>query len=182
MLYLEVLKALYGMLQSSLLWYKKLRQDLESQGFVINPYDPCVANKMVRGKQMTVVWHVDDLKISHVLQEAVDSFVDWVKKKYGSIGTVKTTIGKRHPYVGFTLDYSVPGEVTIDMVDYVENMLKTYSEPIKGSTDTLASEKLFTVDKNSPLLGPELKEEFHTVVAQGLFLCQRSRHDIERRE
>jgi hypothetical protein len=43
-LYVEVLKAIYGMLQSSLLFYKKLRKDLLEIGFIVNPYDPCVAN------------------------------------------------------------------------------------------------------------------------------------------
>ena len=65
------------------------------------------------------------------------------------------------------------------MVNYVEDMLSTYSKPIKGTATTLASEKLFEVDKDSPLLGPKLKDEFHTVVAKGLFLCQRARPDIK---
>ncbi len=39
-------KALYGMLKSTLLFYKKLVEDLKSVGFEINPYDPCVANKI----------------------------------------------------------------------------------------------------------------------------------------
>ena len=43
-LYVEMKKALYRMLQSSLLYYKKFRKDLEGIGFVVNPYDPCVAN------------------------------------------------------------------------------------------------------------------------------------------
>jgi hypothetical protein len=46
-------------------FYKKLVDDLESDGFMLNPYDPCVANKVVDRKQMTVCWHVDDLKVSH---------------------------------------------------------------------------------------------------------------------
>ena len=46
-LYVEVLKALYGMLQSSLLWYAKFRADLEKEGFEFNAYDPCVANRMI---------------------------------------------------------------------------------------------------------------------------------------
>jgi len=36
-LYLQVLKALYGMLQATLLWYKKFRSDLESIGYKFNP-------------------------------------------------------------------------------------------------------------------------------------------------
>jgi hypothetical protein len=65
-LYVQVLKALYGMLVATLLWYRQFRGDLEKIGFVFNPYDPCVANKLIDGKQHTVRFYVDDLKSSHV--------------------------------------------------------------------------------------------------------------------
>ncbi len=64
-LYVRMTKALYGMLKSDLWFFEKLRDDLEADGFVINDYDLCVANKMVNGTQMTVTWHIDNLKISH---------------------------------------------------------------------------------------------------------------------
>ena len=66
LLYVKIHKALYGILRSALLFYRKLVGDLEAEGSTINPYDTCVANKLINGKQMTTVWHVDDLKISHV--------------------------------------------------------------------------------------------------------------------
>ena len=53
-LYVQVVRALYGMLVAALLWHKKFRADLESIGFKFNPYDPCVANRIVNGKQHTV--------------------------------------------------------------------------------------------------------------------------------
>ena len=62
MLYVQIEKVLYGMLRAALLFYRKLRADLEDMGFEINPYDPCVANKIVNGSWCTVMWHVDDLK------------------------------------------------------------------------------------------------------------------------
>ena len=65
MLYVRLSKALYGMLRAALLFYKRLRSDLENMVFDINPYNPCVANKMVSGHQMTICWHVDDLKVYH---------------------------------------------------------------------------------------------------------------------
>ncbi len=49
-LYVKMQKALYGLLRSALLFYNKLVADLESDGFVLNPYDSCVANKVVDGK------------------------------------------------------------------------------------------------------------------------------------
>ena len=47
MLYVKLQKALYGLMQASLLFYRKLRKELEDFGFMVNPYNPCVANKDV---------------------------------------------------------------------------------------------------------------------------------------
>ena len=65
MLFVCLSKSIYRMLKAALLFYKRLRFDLEEMGFVVNPYDPCVANMMVNGAQINVCWHVEDLKISH---------------------------------------------------------------------------------------------------------------------
>ena len=53
-LYSRIQKALYGMMKSALLFYRKLISELKGMGFEINPYDPCVVNKMINGSQMTV--------------------------------------------------------------------------------------------------------------------------------
>jgi hypothetical protein len=39
---------------ASLLYYWKLCKSLMDIDFVINPYDPCLANKNIEGEQMTV--------------------------------------------------------------------------------------------------------------------------------
>ena len=56
--YVRIQKALYGCLKSALLFYENLVEDLEAYGFRVNPYNPCVANNMIGGKQLTVCWHV----------------------------------------------------------------------------------------------------------------------------
>jgi len=38
-------------MRASLLFYRKLRKELEDYGFEINPYDPCVANKMTTSER-----------------------------------------------------------------------------------------------------------------------------------
>ena len=48
-LYVCLSKALYGMLRAFLLFCKRLIIDLDDRWFVVNPYDPCVANNMVDG-------------------------------------------------------------------------------------------------------------------------------------
>ena len=58
-------KAIYGTLNTALLSYKKLIGHLIGWNFAANLYDPCVRNKMVEGTQMTVGFHLDDMKVSH---------------------------------------------------------------------------------------------------------------------
>ena len=47
--YLNMHKALYLLLRSALLFYKKFVNDLEVYVFVINPYDTCEANMEING-------------------------------------------------------------------------------------------------------------------------------------
>ena len=83
---LKLKKALYGCMESSLLWWKLLTSTLiEKMRFELNPYDLCVVNKVVNGNQLTVLWYVDDLKTSHIEQGVVE---DTIKKLEGFFGTL----------------------------------------------------------------------------------------------
>jgi hypothetical protein len=77
--------ALYGTMVASLLYYRKFTKSLTSVEFEINPYDPCVANKIVDGTQMTICFHVDDCKLSHRSSRANDNIIDWLRQEYESI-------------------------------------------------------------------------------------------------
>ena len=180
-LYVIMIKALYGMLQSSLLYYKKFRKDIESIGFRINPYDPCVANRMVNGKQHTVTWHVDDLKSSHVDSKVNDEFLKWLKAKYASdnIGTVKAVRGLSHDYLAMVLDYSCPGVLRVDMTKYVKAMVEEFPERLEGVGKFPWTDKLFIVNLQSKKLSNEKTKIFHTFVMKGMFLCKRGRQDIQ---
>ncbi len=79
-LYLRLQKALYGMMKSALLFYRKLVSELREMGFEINHYNPCVANKMVNRTQMMIRWHVDDLMISHLSQNEIMKIVQGIKE------------------------------------------------------------------------------------------------------
>ncbi len=83
-LYVQLENTVYGMMKSALLFYQKWVADLTSLGLTINPYDPCVANKIVDGHQLTVCWHVDDLLIGHEKPETVARFLTWIAKRYNT--------------------------------------------------------------------------------------------------
>ena len=50
----------------ALLWYEPYMSVLNDMGFQLNPYDMCVDNKDINGKQYTITWYVDDNKVSNV--------------------------------------------------------------------------------------------------------------------
>ena len=176
-LYVHIQRAIYGMLMSGLLFYKKFRASIEKIGYEVNPYDPCVANKIINGKQHTVSWHVDDLKSSHVDPKVNDDFHKWLQKEYGQVKEVTATRGKRHVYLGMTLDYSIEGEVKIDMVDYVKEMIEDFPAELTGKATSPAGEGLYNIAPGKRV-SQDKSDAFHTMVAKALFLTMRSRPDI----
>ena len=49
-IYLRIIKALYGCVGYVLLWYDLYPKTLKSQGFLINPYYRCIANSTIKDK------------------------------------------------------------------------------------------------------------------------------------
>jgi hypothetical protein len=83
-LIVECLNAIYGTMVAALLYYKKFVKSLVNHGFKLNPYNRCVANKTVKGKQITMCFHVDDCKISHEHPKVVDETINWLRAEYES--------------------------------------------------------------------------------------------------
>ena len=185
-LYVELRKALYGQLKAALLYYLKFVSDIKEIGFKLNPYDPCVANRMVNGHQHTICWHVDDIKSSHVDPAVQDEFEKWLTAKYDTEnGVVKGKLtkctGKRLDYLGMVLDFSVPKEVSVEMSPYVQSMIDEWKElePIKGRPNTPAALHLFEVREDVEKLSEQKAQWFHHFTAKALYVCKRARPDIQ---
>ena len=179
--YVRLRKALYGTLQAALLFWQNLSSFLiDTLGFTLNKYDKCVANKVINGHQCTILWHVDDLKISHVDKAMVDGIVSKLDAKYGTADTpLSVTKGKIHEYLGMTIDYSIPGKVKFEMNDYVQNVLEEVPEDMNSKAVTPASSILFDVNSNAEKLDDEKAVTFHHLTAKLLYLSKRARPDIQ---
>ena len=73
-LYIEVLKAIYYMLQSYLFSYIKMRKYLCINGFKFNTCDPCVANNIIEREPLIVVFRAYNAKSIHKYKKVVDKF------------------------------------------------------------------------------------------------------------
>jgi hypothetical protein len=176
-LYLKLLKALYGCVKAALLWYDLFSGTLEKMGFKLNPYDTCVANKMINGKQCTVGWYVDDNKISHVDDKVVTGIIEKIENRFGKM---TVTRGKKHVFLGMHITFHHDtGTVDILMKEQVKEAIQDFDDDISRTAATPAKRDLFEIDEDSELLTPEKQENFHSVVAKLLFVSLRSRQDIQ---
>jgi hypothetical protein len=177
--------ALYGTMVESLLYYRKFMKSLTDIDFISNPYYPCVANKIIEGEQMTICFHIDECKLSPRKKTVMDRMIGYLWQEHESIfedgsGAMTASRGKIHKYLGMTLDYSIPGQVKITMLDYVDEILAAFdkAEPKGGGTKTsAASDSLFKVDEDCEKFAQAKAVEFHNLAAKTLYATKRARPD-----
>ena len=117
-LYSTLDQTLYGTLRASLQFYRKLTEILVENGYKINQYDWSVANKEVNVGLCTVLWHVDSLKWSHLIDDILTAKIKIMNKLFCSKDApLAISCGKIQDYLGITLDYSLHDKVKITMLD-----------------------------------------------------------------
>jgi Reverse transcriptase (RNA-dependent DNA polymerase) len=175
-LYVRLIKALYGCVKSALLWYELFSNTLQTMGFVLNPYDRCVANCTIEGKQCTIGWYVDDTKITH---ENPNVVTDVLTKLESEFGKMSITRGDEHVFLGMKITYNRKQRTaTIDMKEYLTEAIAESGLAITKAAMTPAAKDLFSISAASPFLTKHQQEVFHSVVAKLLYVSIRARMDL----
>ena len=175
-LYLQLLKALYGCVRSALLWYELFTGTLKEMGFELNPYDPCVAKKMIEGSQCTIAWYVDDNKISHAKSSVVTQVIAQIEEKFGKM---TVTRGNHHVFLGMTIVFNGDGNLSIGMKEYVQEAITEFGNDVSRPAATPARKNIFDVAEDAVLLSTRQSEIYHRVVAKLLYVLHRGRPDIQ---
>ena len=127
-MYVRLSKAMYETFKAEFIYYRKLLKELREYGFVINSYDPCAEKKLTGRGQLTVAWHVNDMKVSHKNREEVKEFIEYMKGIYGE--EIPVTRVKKHTYVGMDLNYSTLEEVIVSMESYITKAIDKFPEEV----------------------------------------------------
>jgi len=77
------------------------------------------------------------------------------------------------------IDYRKKGKVTFSMEEYIDKLLKAAPYDMQGIARTPAAVHLFNINDGANKLPEEKALLFHHIVAQLLYLCRRSRQDIQ---
>ena len=80
--------------------------------------------------------------------------------------------------MGMTLVFTNESNLKIEMINYIDKMCKEFPEELDGGTKYPWTEKLFSVDKNSPILSAENLNSFHTHTMKVMYLAKRARPDV----
>ena len=151
-LFLQLKKALYGCVKSVLLWYHLFHDTLQDLGFTLNPYDPCVANAQINGSQCTIVWYVNDNKISHKDPSVVNDMIQRIEAKFGPM---TKTQGDKHEFLGMKLRFDCQDKtVMILMQTYIDEAIHQSQLDVRRAAATPATKSLFEIDPNAAQLSP----------------------------
>jgi hypothetical protein len=182
-LYVQILAALYGMIESALLWYTLYTEVLHKEGFEINPYDRCVANKLINGKQCTIGWYVDDNILSHVEKTVVDSVIDKIEGYFPGLVVER---GKDLNFLGMEIGFFEKGKLTLGLVPYISGMIEELEEALAIYAENLdrdyphpAAKWLFTVKPDTEELNEAKADIFRKFVAKLIWVMKRGRPDVE---
>ena len=165
----------YGTIKAAILWYTMFADNLKGMGFKLNPYDLCVANKMVNGHQLTVGWYVDDVKMSHKDEQVLTDLIEALEEKFGKMNVTR---GNKHIYLGLEIEIR-DRKVFISMKGYLEEAICDFGEEITGSATSPACKSLMTVNKEAKTLDKECSDRFHSIVQKLLHVSKRARLDIQ---
>mmetsp|Transcript_2609 Transcript_2609/g.3980 ORF Transcript_2609/g.3980 Transcript_2609/m.3980 type:complete len:661 (+) Transcript_2609:626-2608(+) len=154
-LYCRLLKALYGCVKASNLWYNKLTAFLRSLGYEHSPTDPCVLRKIVDGKVYLLMIYVDDILVfaedeAEVMRikEAFVTEYQWITME----------VSDAHSYLGMQIMLR-DGAALIDMTNFVEKLLLTCGEENLREFTSPATKDLFNVSDQAIALTEQEKEE-----------------------
>lgn len=99
---------------------------------------------LTESKQLTVAWHVDDLKASHKRLKVLEEFARQLNAEFRKETPIVESYGKQHDYyLGMMLDYSQPGEVKITTImDCIKLILHDVPKDMSRTAATLAGNHL----------------------------------------
>ena len=165
-------KALYGCIQSALLWYNELKGILNNLGYIANPYDTCVFNRIEdNNTQTTITIHVDDLFITAGDEKILDRVINELNNIFKDFSVNRRN---KHNYLGMVFNFNKTNKsVNVEMNNYINEIITYYN--IDGVATTPASKDLFTTKSSSRPLTQEEKKLFHSMLAKVMYLAKRVR-------
>ena len=186
-LYVRLVKALYGLVQSAKIWYDCLVESLGVIGYkpLANVLDRNIVTKMMDpDEKHELPWlskigiHVDDLGISSSVKET-QRIKEHLTKRFGE---VKFQSGLEMDWLGIHISRDrIKRTITLSQINYIERMLSKFENTLKfekfENETTPATNDLFR-DATDEHKTDTIQLEFLSILMSIAFLAYRTRPDI----
>ena len=99
--------------------------------------------KVVKEKQLTVIWHVDDLMASCEDDIELTKFAFYLAKICRPKPVIHT--GPKHDYLRMDLEFLPEGTLEVSMFQYLDSVIREFPETISGKATSPAVDHLFKI-------------------------------------
>jgi len=162
-LLVEILKGLYGLVESGHTWYTHLTHFLCNMGFVICEYDKCV----LKMGEINLVIYVDDLLLTGP-EDDINQVFDRIEMEFGDC---KRKPGPKFKFIGMDFEIKNDGvSIKIDIKNLLDN--------VNGSVETPCANNILAITEGVEVLTLDNKEKVHSLTAKLLYISKRTRPEI----
>ena len=131
---------------------------------------------MVDGEQCTIIWYVNNIKLSHKDEKVAKSALDKIHKRFPSL---ISKIGTSHKYLGLDVKFNKDKSACISMKDRVKRTIKISEMDVSRRAGSPADKNLSMIDEQFQILDVKEKEISHACVAKSLYVSKRYRLDVQ---
>jgi hypothetical protein len=178
--YVKLKKALYGLLQSSLLWYKNISSFLCEIGFESCINDNCIFYREINNKMYYIGLYVDDL--IHICDgnESKDMIASKLNEKYGKMDH---HFGNQFSFLSLSIniDY-INNIITIDQNNYITKILESFGDNYGKSFNQYPTSATFDKEicdfNESELLKKDQVHTYKSFIMSIMFVAIRTRPDL----
>eukprot|EP00957_Ditylum_brightwellii_P169151 12875273-Ditylum_brightwellii.AAC.1 len=159
----------YHSVKVALLFWKNFSSSLVKWRFKTNPNGWCIANKTIDGKQCTLAWYINDLKISHVKDIVVIEIIGKLEKNYGKEAPLTVRRGKTHDFLEMKLDFTKSKKVVILMEEFIIKLLDGLPDELNGVVVTPTVSHLFDTYEDAKKLEKKMYNSSTTTLLNSFF-------------
>ena len=162
-LYVKLLRALYGLPQSGQIWYNHLINIFKSEGYTVSEEDPCVCTKSIGNSYMTLGVHGDDVLFSHEDERVINDEIIKIGKHFGNY---KVSNPNKFKHLGMIIERNSNMDLIISMeyfIDEICNEFKIY----KGVSNPNTAD--YFENDTSELVSEYDRKKYHSVICKLLF-------------
>lgn len=168
---LKLNKAIYGLKQSSLAWYERVKEVLSRLDFKNSQYEPCLFTKITGKIKVIVALYVDDFLIF----SNNDFETNKLKSVLGSEFKLKD-LGPVRQYLGMRINLDKNKNViTVDQQQYIEQLVSKFQMSDCKTQSTPIEPKL-NLDKSSDKCLPDVP--YQKLIGSLMYLAVLTRPDI----